>query len=124
MKSNTSTSPKGKALYRPKTSEEQPESKDFDQFIQKHGQTGETLYMASPTVFHDRDVYNKLVSIAKDNDGYFSKYSNKAQGIRTGFVFKTQDDSNKFTSEASVYLESINNDQDARFKNISILFSF
>ena len=73
----------------------------FEQFEQKHGKTGDTMYMVSPTKFHEREVFNRLVSIAKENNGYYSSYSSKPQNIRTGFVFKTKEDADKFNLSAN-----------------------
>lgn len=78
----------------------------FEQFEQKHGKTGENMFMVAPTEFHEKEVYNKLVSIAKENNGYYSSYSSKPQNVRSGFTFKTKEDADNFSIAANKELSN------------------
>ncbi|MDD2324244.1 MAG: JAB domain-containing protein, partial [Bacteroidales bacterium] len=72
----------------------------FETFTQSHSQTGETLYMANPSIFLARPEYDRINKIAKKHGGYFSSYSSAVKNIKKGFVFKNEESRTKFLNEA------------------------
>jgi len=79
----------------------QTEENPFNVFEQKNTKTKEDLFMASPKNFLGKEDFNRLKDIAESNNGYYSSYKNKAQNIRAGFTFRTEEDRNKFLSEVA-----------------------
>lgn len=63
--------------------------RDVKTWEQAHGRTGDTQFMAAPGSRVDDVLYRKLADLAKKHGGYYSRYQNKAQGVKAGFVFKT-----------------------------------
>lgn len=73
----------------------------FEAFNQKHSQTGADMFMAKFTARVEYAEYSAAAAIAKKHGGSWSKYANKAAGIRAGFAFKTAAARDAFVAEAS-----------------------
>lgn len=73
----------------------------LESWEQKHSRTGATQYMANMTRVVPREEYDRINALAKKHTGYWSRYENKADGIRKGFAFGRADDRDSFVREAT-----------------------
>lgn len=84
----------------PAVTEQNTDKPKYEIFEQKHSQTGEDLFMAMPTEYLGKDTFRELKQLAKKHDGYYSSYQNKANNVKRGFTFKSEESRNKFVAEA------------------------
>lgn len=108
---NIEPNSKDALIDKPKSEDNKPVNSELLTYgVQKHSKTGEIMHMAFKNGYLGEDMYRSLKSEAVKLGGYFSRYSNKANGIKAGFVFKTEDDARKFIRDVTKNNLELNED--------------
>lgn len=76
------------------------EGTNFELYPTQHSQTGEDIYTVLLTDRTDREEFMQLKKEAKNNGGYYSRYTNLnvSPPVKAGFIFKTEEAAQNFIS--------------------------